>query len=186
MLQSLDIVTIQVQAEVGDKRVRRCKQIVEIVDIDAMTKEILTNEVFRWDPVTDEFFYSGKSYILERIRGKHGLKKEEMINELKQRVEILDWMKDNNIRAFKDVARMVTSYFETPKEVLQKIRKETHSVQKQQEIAETSTSIQKKGTIRPEESSEDAAPGEEKPSGVTVKKRKKLRFVRRNADSKKK
>jgi flagellar protein FlaI len=134
MLQSLDIVSIQVQAEVGDQHVRRCKQIVEIVDIDPMTKEILTNEVFRWDSVLDQFFYSGKSYVLERIRGQHGMSKEEMMEELKRRVDILEWMKDNNIRAFKDVARMVASYLESPDDIINKISKGKQPVQKQPDV----------------------------------------------------
>jgi flagellar protein FlaI len=134
MLQSLDIVTIQVQAELGDKRVRRVKQIVEIVDIDPMTKEILTNEVFRWDPVQDQFYFSGKSYIMERIRTQHGQSKEEMLDELSRRVEILEWMQENNIRAFKDVARIVSSYIDTPDDVMEKVRKSNKTKQKEQEI----------------------------------------------------
>jgi archaeal flagellar protein FlaI len=122
MLQSLDIVSIQVSAQLGDKRVRRCKQIVEIVDIDPMTKEILTNEVFRWDQVDDKFLYSGKSYILERIRSQFDMSKEAMMQEIKQRVEILDWMQKNNIRSFKDVARIIAWYSETPDELMNKIR----------------------------------------------------------------
>ena len=133
MLQALDIVTVQVQAQLGDQRVRRCKQIVEIVDIDPMTKEILTNEVFRWSPVEDKFYYSGKSYVLERIRGQHDMTKDQMMEELKRRVEILEWMKDNNIRAFKDVARVVASYAETPGEFMEKIRKEKRETAAQQE-----------------------------------------------------
>jgi flagellar protein FlaI len=152
MLQSLDIVTIQVQAEVGDKRVRRCKQIVEIVDIDPMTKEILTNEVFRWDPVQDQFFYSGKSYVLERIRAQHGMSKDEMMDELKQRVEVLEWMKDNNVRAFKDVARLVASYLDTPDEVMEKIRKESQQKQPQPEITVKNLIVEKQDNMLQEES----------------------------------
>jgi flagellar protein FlaI len=133
MLQSLDIVTIQIQAELGDKRVRRVKQIVEIVDIDPMTKEILTNEVFRWDPVQDQFFFSGKSYVMERIRTQHGQSKEEMLDELNRRVEILEWMEKNNIRAFKDVARIVSSYIDTPDDVMEKVRKVPTTTQNEQE-----------------------------------------------------
>ncbi|MCJ7698334.1 MAG: Flp pilus assembly complex ATPase component TadA, partial [Thermoplasmata archaeon] len=55
MLQTLDIVCIQVISRVKNKRARRCKQIIEIIDIDPTTKEILTNEVFRWDPIEDKF-----------------------------------------------------------------------------------------------------------------------------------
>ena len=138
MLQSLDIVTIQIQAELGDKRVRRVKQIVEIVDIDPMTKEILTNEVFRWDPVQDHFYFSGKSYVMERIRNQHGQSKEDMLDELSRRVEILEWMQENNIRAFKDVARIVSSYIDTPDDVMEKVRK-TGITKQKEENTETGT-----------------------------------------------
>ncbi len=164
MLQSLDIVTIQIQAELGDKRVRRCKQIVEIVDIDPMTKEILTNEVFRWDPVQDLFFFSGKSYVMERIRNQHGMSKDEMLGELNRRVEILDWMKDNNVRAFKDVARIVSSYIETPDEVMEKVRKGDLKKQKQEQTSTEKGTIEKQDDVQTEMPSDVA---------VDIKKRKK-------------
>jgi flagellar protein FlaI len=122
MLQSLDIVTLQVSAKLGEKRVRRVKQIVEIVNIDPVTKEILTNEVFRWDPVEDTFIYSGKSYVLERIRSQYDLSKEGMVEEVKRRVEILEWLRQHNIREFKDVAKIVALYAETPDMLVEKIR----------------------------------------------------------------
>jgi len=163
MLQSLDIVTIQVQAELGDKRVRRVKQIVEIVDIDPMTKEILTNEVFRWDPVQDQFFFSGKSYVMERIRNQHGQSKEEMLDELSRRVEILDWMKDNNVRAFKDVARIVSSYIDTPEDVMEKVRKTNQTKQKEQEITVENAIMEK----------QDDVPSETPSDGTLNKKNRK-------------
>ena len=123
MLSSLDIAFIQVSTQFQNKRVRRCKQIVEIIDIDPTTKEILTNEVFHWDPVTDKFVYSGKSYILERIRKLFDMSTEQMIGELKRRVKILHWMRDNNIRQFKQVARIVSLYSEIPDLIIEKIDK---------------------------------------------------------------
>ena len=123
MLQSLDVVSIQISTRVGDKYVRRCKQIIEIIDIDPMTKEMLTNEVFHWDPVEDKFVYSGKSYILERLSSQIGISKEEMKEEISRRTEILCWMRENRIRAFEDVAGLVAFYIESPDELMEKIRK---------------------------------------------------------------
>jgi len=162
MLQSLNIVTIQVQAEVNNQLVRRCKQIIEIVDIDPISKEILTNEVFHWDPVKDEFFYSGKSHVLERIRGQHGMSKEEMIFELKRRIEVLEWMKNNNIRAFKDVAKMIASYLETPNVILEKISQKSKPSQKPPEITETPLMVGKKDDIQLGGSYEDIFHGKKK------------------------
>jgi len=123
MLQSLDVVSIQISTRVGDKHVRRCKQIIEIIDIDPMTKEMLTNEVFHWDPIEDKFIYSGKSYIMERLSNQMGIDKEEMKEELSRRTELLYWMQENKIRAFEDVSGLVASYIESPGELMEKIRK---------------------------------------------------------------
>ncbi|MFH1101090.1 MAG: type II/IV secretion system ATPase subunit [Methanobacteriota archaeon] len=122
MLQSLDIVTIQISTRVKDRKVRRCKQIIEIIDIDPSTREILTNEVFRWDPVEDRFSYSGKSYVLERVRSRWDMGKEQIIEEMKRRVEILEWMRKQNVRAFKDFAHMITQYVEKPDDFMKRIR----------------------------------------------------------------
>ena len=124
MLQALEVVSIQVTARVKGKRVRRCKQIVEIIDIDPKTKEILTNEVFRWDPVEDTFVYSGKSYILEKIRAGSGMSKEEMTEEIKRRVKILKWIQQKGFRSYKEVAKIVAEYLENPSAVMQKMEKE--------------------------------------------------------------
>jgi flagellar protein FlaI len=124
MLQTLDIVIIQVISRVKNKRARRCKQIIEIIDIDPTTKEILTNEVFRWDPIEDKFVYSGKSYILERIRAEKDISREGMISEIKNRTMLLDWMNKNNIREFKKVATIIAQYTDNAPEVMKKIRNE--------------------------------------------------------------
>jgi flagellar protein FlaI len=123
MLQSLNLVSIHIRTRVKNERVRRCKQIVEIIDIDPTTREILTNEVFHWDQIDDRFVYNGKSYVLEEIRSRWDLTKEEITNEFRQRVEILEWMKNKRIRTFEEVAKTISKYSENPKELLEKIRK---------------------------------------------------------------
>jgi len=122
MIQSLDVVSIHVTTRVNGKRVRRCKQIVEIIDIDPTTKEILTNEVFRWDPIEDKFIYTGKSYILEGIRARWDMNKEEITKEIRVRTEVLEWMVKNNVRTFKEVAKAISRYAENPDSFMKEIR----------------------------------------------------------------
>ena len=59
MLSALDLVCVQIQARVGGQRIRRNKQIIEVLDIDPRTNELITNEVFRWRQATDEVIYPG-------------------------------------------------------------------------------------------------------------------------------
>ena len=122
MLQSLDIISIHIATQVKGKRVRRCKQIIEIIDIDPTTKEILTNEVFRWDPIEDKFIYTGKSYVLEGIRARWDMDKDQIAQEIRRRTELLEWMCRSNIRSFKEVAKAISLYVESPEEFMKKIR----------------------------------------------------------------
>jgi flagellar protein FlaI len=123
MLQSLDIVCLHVITRVKNIRARRCKQVIEVIDIDPTTKEILTNEVFRWNPIEDKFIYSGKSYILERVRAEKDLTREEMTDELKNRKKIVEWMNKNNIREFREVSNVIARYSEDSAEMLKQIEK---------------------------------------------------------------
>ena len=124
MLQSLDVVSLHVITKVKNKVVRRCKQIIEIIDIDPKTKEILTNEIFRWDPIEDKFVYSGKSYILERIRAEKDISKEAMTYKLKKRKKLIELMNKNNIRDFKNVARIISRYMDDSDQVINELDKE--------------------------------------------------------------
>jgi len=121
MLQSLDIITLQDVTCVKNKRARRCKQIIEIIDINPTTKEILTNKVFSWDPIEDKFIYSGKSYVLECIRTRWNISKEEFTQEIRQRAEILEWMLKKDVRNFKEVAKIISRYSRNSNDLLRQI-----------------------------------------------------------------
>jgi flagellar protein FlaI len=126
MFSALDFVCIQVQARVGGKRIRRNKQIVEILDIDPRTNELITNEVFKWRSATDEITYSGKSYILEEIMEARGWNENRMREELKRRQEVLEWMRIKKIRHYKDVAKILISYYREPEVVIERVRKDLY------------------------------------------------------------
>ena len=126
MLSALDLVCVQVQARVGGQRIRRNKQIIEILDIDPRTNELITNEVFKWRQANDEISYSGKSFILEEIMEERGWTEERIREELKRRQEVLEWMRIKKIRHFRDVSNILVSYFRDPEAVMQKVRAELY------------------------------------------------------------
>jgi flagellar protein FlaI len=122
MLSALDIVCVQVQARVGGQRIRRNKQLIEILDLDPRTNELITNEVFKWHPSTDEITYSGKSFILEEIMEEKGWDEARMREELKMRQEVLEWMRVKKIRNYQDVANILTQYHREPASVMERVR----------------------------------------------------------------
>ncbi len=121
MIPALDAVVIQIQTRIGERRVRRAKQVVEIIGLDPHTGELLTNEVFRWIPATDEFEFSGKSYILEKVMVRTNMSKPQIMEEMKNRKRVLDWLVENDIRAHMDVAKVIMEYYLRPEEVIRQI-----------------------------------------------------------------
>lgn len=126
MLSALDLVSVQVQARVGGQRIRRNKQIIEVLDIDPRTNELITNEVFKWHPATDEITYSGKSYILEEIMEERGWDEARMRDELKMRQEVLEWMRIKKIRNYHEVGNILIQYYRDPTTIMQKVRAELY------------------------------------------------------------
>jgi flagellar protein FlaI len=122
MLTALDLVSIQVQARIGGQRIRRNKALIEILDIDPRTNELITNEVFKWHQATDEIRYSGKSYILEEVMEERGWSEARMREELKRRQEILEWMRIKKLRHYKDVSKVLISYYRDPEAVMELVR----------------------------------------------------------------
>ncbi|MBT8507151.1 secretion system protein E [Methanomicrobiaceae archaeon CYW5] len=122
MLSALDLVSVQVQARFGGQRIRRNKALIEILDIDPRTKELITNEVFKWNAATDEIRYSGKSYVLEDIMETKGWSEARMREELKRRQEILEWMRIKKIRHYEEVGKVLLSYYRDPETVMDLVR----------------------------------------------------------------
>ncbi|MAK25819.1 MAG: secretion system protein E [Euryarchaeota archaeon] len=121
LLPALEAVAIQIQTRINGRRVRRTKQIVEIVGVDPHSQEVITNEVFKWDPSRDDFDFSGKSYVLEKVMVKINYSQEKMRNELRTRKRILDWMVLNDIRKSDQVAQIITEYYVRPDEILARV-----------------------------------------------------------------
>ncbi len=119
LLEALDVVAVQMQTRVGGKRVRRTKQLTEIVGLDPNTREILTNEVFRWDPATDTFRYSGVSYALERIATETGQNDKEVLRELEDRTAVIQYLVDQGIDEYRRIAEVVATYYKDREHVMQ-------------------------------------------------------------------
>ena len=122
VLQALDIIAIQGQVRFKGKRVRRIKEVVELVGMDPTTKEILTNTVFRWNATTDTFDAGARSYLLDDIAQERNWSKERMQRELADRKAVLQWMLDQGYRDVRQITQVVQQYYRDPAAVLARIR----------------------------------------------------------------
>jgi len=122
LLTMIDAVLVQGRTEVGGKPARRALSVTEIAGLDPRTKDILTNQVYKWDARSDSFSYLGRSYVLQRVMEKTGRKESEVQAELQRRKMVLEWMMKNKIRRYTDVAGLIREYYADPTRVYRKAR----------------------------------------------------------------
>jgi len=98
------------------KTYRRVMNSNEIADYDDY------RTVFKWHPSKDEQLPSfDKSVILSSISERVGQSKKELIEEIGRRKEVLHWMRERNIRSYKDVAAIIAEYYARPKLIYEKV-----------------------------------------------------------------
>jgi len=88
-----------------------------VVSIDEVADYEKYSNTFKWRPVTDDFSNSVFSGVmLPKICEIQGSTEDEMTEELERRKNVLHWMRERNIRSYKDVADILTEYYSRPKE----------------------------------------------------------------------
>jgi flagellar protein FlaI len=123
LIAGIDIILVQKRVEIAGKPARKTVSTAEIVGLDPRSGEILTNEVYKYNPAQETFDFTGRSYILEKIAEKTGLTPEQASEEIAQRTKVIKWMVKNNLRNYKDVSSVIRSYIENPKFIMQEVLK---------------------------------------------------------------
>lgn len=118
LIAGIDIILVQKRVEIDGRPQRKTVTTSEIVGLDPRSGEILTNEVYRWNPTDDAYDFTGRSYILEKIAEKTGVTPEEAIEEIQRRTKVINWMIKSNIRNYKDVSNVIRTYLQDPERIL--------------------------------------------------------------------
>jgi flagellar protein FlaI len=124
LIAAIDVFIVQKRVEIDGKPSRKVVAASEIVGLDPRSGEILTNEVYRWNPLQDVFDYTGRSYIMERIAEKKGISSEDANEEIQTRARVIDWMCKQNIRNYQDVSNVIRAYSENPESILKEVAKD--------------------------------------------------------------
>lgn len=123
LIAGVDIILVQKKVEYDGKPARKTVTTSEIVGLDPRSGEILTNEVYKWNPAEDTFDFTGRSYIMERIAEKKGISIEEANEEIQRRAKVIEWIAKRDIRNYKEVSDVIRSYYENSESVLEEAAK---------------------------------------------------------------
>ncbi len=98
------------------KAYRRVMNVSEIADFEDY------RSVFKWHPAKDEHLPTfDKSVLLSSISERVGTSRKDLQVEIDRRKDVLHWMRERNIRSYKDVAAIIAEYSARPKQIYEKI-----------------------------------------------------------------
>ncbi len=122
LIAMIDVIMVMARTEIGGRPARRALTATEVVGLDTKTKELTTEEVFKWKASEDKFEYLGHSSLLEDHMKKLDLSEEDVRRELQRRKTVLEWMVKEGIRKYTEVANVIREYYANPSRVYQKAR----------------------------------------------------------------
>jgi flagellar protein FlaI len=62
-----------------------------------------------------------KSQVLSSISEREGTTKKDLLEEMGRRKDVLHWMRERNIRSYKNVAAIIAEYYALPKQTYEKV-----------------------------------------------------------------
>lgn len=110
MIASLDLVSIQRQVRLGDRRVRRCARISELGQDDGGTVKI--NDLFNRDAETDQHVpqdYMSSETVTD-IGDEFGWNEAELVEEVSRRKSFLRYLVRNGISDYQDIWAALFAY----------------------------------------------------------------------------
>lgn len=110
LFATLDLVIFNAMVKVGESYIRRALRIVEIVELDPERRDLITNPVFKWNPVSDTYEYTGNSALFEDITNEFGITEDTLLREMDLRAEYLENLRQDNITDYEDVAKAIRNY----------------------------------------------------------------------------
>ena len=112
----LSIQRVHITKNNEKKAYRRVISVNEIADYEKYRTS------FKWNPPKDAYLSDlDESVILSSIAEREGIAKESLLEEISRRGDVLHWMRERNVRSYKDVAAIIGEYYSKPKQIHEKI-----------------------------------------------------------------
>jgi len=122
LLPTLNLICVQSRMRIGNRPARRLIHMADVLGIDPSSGEVDLNDVFKWEPRTDSFTYSGRSHTIDRLAERAGLTRESVQEEMQRRKTVLEYMVKKNIRRYADVGVVIRDYYMDPIKTFEKAR----------------------------------------------------------------
>ena len=120
LLPLLDLILIQNKVYSKDRGVVR--HVSQLAEVGRMEGKALLGTIFEWKAGRENVERTDvPSRVLDTLSEKAGITKKELMQEIKIRQKVLEWMQKENIHSNPDVEKTIQDYYFKPESVLQKV-----------------------------------------------------------------
>jgi flagellar protein FlaI len=116
LIENINIVVFLALSRLKESYVRRADKILEVIGIK--DGKPVTNTVFEWKPMADNFEISQKSFVLKNLARRMGISEETIKDELMRRKMVIEWMLEQEIYDYREVAKIINEYYSNPDRVM--------------------------------------------------------------------
>jgi flagellar protein FlaI len=121
LMENLDLIIFLKRIKKEKQYVRRINEVLEVVGFSKKNNEPFVNKVVSWLPTEDKFVSERNSQTLNNVMHFSGMTEVEIKDEIKQRGAVLKWMLDKNITDYKEVSKIINSYYQNKDELLRRV-----------------------------------------------------------------
>ena len=126
LFSNLDAVIFPMHIKKGERSMRRVSNIVEILELDRESGDLITNTSYKWVPETDVFKFQGRTFLFDKIKDTFGISKDLLFQELNDRSAFLNWLQKHHVRDYQAVQDMIRLYYRDKPEVMRRMGGKDH------------------------------------------------------------
>jgi flagellar protein FlaI len=119
LIENINVIVFLTLSRMGGKYVRRTNKILEVIGIKG--DKPFTSDIFRWEPSSDSYKTVENSTVLRNISERMSFTEDELKGELVRRKAVLEWMFDQKIYDYREVAKIISAYYNNPQRVMSAI-----------------------------------------------------------------
>ena len=124
LLETLDLIVFAKRLRYRNHNVRRTTEVHEINFYDSDDKYLDSSRVFKWDASLDTFNIDEDSDLLGRLCRDEGITESKLKAEIVNRIKVLKWMKENDVKDYRQVGDVISQYYSSPQRVINAIEAE--------------------------------------------------------------
>jgi flagellar protein FlaI len=112
----LSVQRVHLKVDGETKAFRRVMEANEVANYEDYRR------IYKWQPAKDSYSSSfNESVMLPFMSERTGMTKKELEKEITQRRKVLHWMREQNIRSYKDVAAIIAEYYARPESFYKRV-----------------------------------------------------------------